>query len=345
MREHKRILIIRPDRIGDVLLATPLIRALRQRFPDSYIAALVRPSVSPVLKHNPFLDSIITDDVSDKIPSMEGFSSMLKEIRSHHFDTALMLLPTQRHAWMMFLAGIRTRIGVGTKLYQLLTFTKSVSRNKYNPLRYEADYCLDHGRRIGVESNDLSLEAFVTEDEKTHATELLRSIGCNLSKPLVSVHPESGGSVPNWKLERYAQLVSTVLQADADVQVLISLTPENKQGRQLFTSINHERIFLPQDHGDLRLVMAIISHAKVTVSSSTGPMHIAAGLHIPVIALYCRMPACSNALWGPATGRNEFVLPPQHYCQTQCPGGPKVCTFDGGIEIVDVRNAVLRLLR
>ena len=61
-----------------------------------------------------------------------------------------MPFPRERHAWMMFLAGIPTRIGVGKKLYQMLTFTKSVSRHKYIPLRHEADYMLDLGLKIGA---------------------------------------------------------------------------------------------------------------------------------------------------------------------------------------------------
>ncbi|NOY05678.1 MAG: glycosyltransferase family 9 protein, partial [Chlorobi bacterium] len=94
MKRPRRILIIRPDRIGDVIMATPLIRALRQTSPEAFIAALVRPHTAPLLRHNPHLDRILLDDFEGADGGRKGFRAKVRELRRLKFDTALMLLPT-----------------------------------------------------------------------------------------------------------------------------------------------------------------------------------------------------------------------------------------------------------
>lgn len=337
---RRRILVIRPDRIGDVTLATPVIRALRQSYPKGYIAALVRPATEAVLRHNPHLDAILIDDWEREHTGRKGFRDRLRMMRSHHFDTALMLLPTERHAWMTLLAGIRTRIGVGTKLYQVLTGTRSVSRNKYIPLRHEADYCMDLARAIGVQSEDLRTEAFLTDDERTAANALLESAGKRPGAPLISVHPESGHSAPNWTAEMYRDFVALLLRELPAAQVLVNITPGNRAMRALFEPLRTEGIILPDGSGDLRQLMGLIAGADVAVSASTGPMHLAAALGTPTVSLFCPLTACSPKLWGPQGNRSHTLLPPEDYCQTRCPGDPHICTLEDGISAVDVLSAL-----
>lgn len=343
---HRRILIVRPDRIGDVTLATPVIRALRHTFPDAYLAALVRPATEPVLRLNPHLDEILVDDWEQAHAGWRGFVDRLRMLRRRRFDTALMLLPTERHAWMTFLAGIRTRIGVGTKLYQVITFASSVSRNKYIPLRHEADYCMDLARAIGVQSDDLRTEAFLSDAERSEARERLRAAGRIEGRRLVSVHPESGRSAPNWTLEMYRDFVRKMTEVIPDVQIVILYTPGNAEARALFEPLRDRGVLIP-DPGDLRLLMGMIAEADIAFSASTGPMHLAAALGTPTVSLFCPLTACSPKLWGPQGNRSVILLPPDHYCQTRCPGDPHICTLEGGITsttvIEEIRNEELRI--
>ncbi len=344
MPRKRRILVVRPDRIGDVALATPTIRALRQTFPDAFIAALVRPATEPVLRHNPHLDAILLDDYENEHAGFKGFLNRLRMLRSYRFDTALMLLPRERHAWMTFLAGIRLRIGVGFKLYQFLTFTRSVSRHKYIPLRHEADYCLDLARRIGAVSHDLNLEVYLTDEEQTHMATELRSEGCIPGMPIVTLHPESGGSAPNWLPKRYSELAELLVREYEDMQVLVLLSSSGAEYVPLFQGIGSDRIIVPAPRNDLRHAMACIQASAVTVSASTGPMHLAAGLNIPTVNLFCPLTACSPELWGPKGNRAEIILPPPDYCETQCPGDPKLCHFEGGITVGQVAEGVRNIL-
>lgn len=342
-RRHRRILVIRPDRVGDVTLATPVIRALRHSFPDAYLAALVRPATEAVLRHNPHLDTILIDDWDNTHAGYHGFFNRLRMLRAHRFDTALMLLPTERHAWMTFLAGIRTRIGVGTKLYQVLTATRSVSRNKYIPLRHEADYSLDLARAIGAESEDLSVEVFLAEDERRDARRRLRIAGRKEERPLVSIHPENGRSAPNWDLETYRLFTERLLDNFPEVDVLVDITPGNSEARQTFEALKTRGVLMPGP-ADLRMLMGFLAEADIVVSSSTGPMHLAAALKTVTVSLFCPLPACSVALWGPQGNTSRVVLPHDDYCRTRCPGDPHICTFNDGITVGDVLSAIGEML-
>ncbi|MFZ1728821.1 MAG: glycosyltransferase family 9 protein [Bacteroidota bacterium] len=342
---HRRILVIRPDRIGDVALATPVIRALRQTFPHAYLAGLVRPATEPVLRHNPHLDDILIDDWEKTHAGRAGFFDRLRMLRSHDFDTALMLLPTERHAWMTLLAGINTRIGVGTKLYQVLTLTSSESRNKYIPLRHEADYCMDLARAIGVRSDDLRTEAFLTEEERSAAQRRLPGMGHRPGAPLISVHPECGHSAPNWTYAMYRDFVLQLLTRIPEAQVLVNITPDNSEARALFEPLRAQGILLPDGSGDLRMLMGMVAEADVAVSASTGPMHLAAALGTPTVSLFCPLTACSPKLWGPQGNRALTLLPPDDYCSTRCPGDPHICTFTDGISASDVITAIRKILQ
>ena len=344
MKRPRRILVIRPDRIGDVVLATPTIRALRRSFPDATISALVRPATEPVLRHNTHLDSILIDDWEGAHAGRSGFFDRLRMLRRHRFDTALMLLPTERHAWMTFFAGIPLRVGVGHKLYQVLTFARSVSRRKYTPLRHEADYCLDLARRIGAGDDGLATEVFLTDIERSDARRRLASMGWDGARPTISLHPESGRSAPNWTPEMYRDFVLTATQRFPDAQILVQLTPSNTAAHDLFAPLRSDRVFLPDNGRDLRLMMGYLSHATVAVSASTGPMHLAAALRVPTVSLFCPLTACHPDLWGPQGNEAITLLPPEAYCRNRCPGDPHVCTLEGGIGADDVAGALTPLL-
>ena len=335
MPNHERILIVRPDRIGDVVLSTPLIRALRKRFPAAHLAEMVRPYTADILAKNPHLDEVLIDN-----PAVDGFRAQVSALRRRRFDTALMLLPSERHSWMLFWAGIRTRIAVGSKIYHRLTFARTVSRRKYIPLRHEADYCLDLGRAIGAGDDGLDTEVFLTDSERSTGLQLL---GGKDDRTLVGIHPGSGRSSPNWRVAHYAELAARLIEHD-NVHVVLTGSPDERTLAHAFKELDAGRVIDLVGRTSLRETMAVISHLSVLVSASTGTMHIAAALNIPTVSLFCPLPACSPRLWGPRGNRSQVVLPPEGYCQTQCPGDPHICEFEEGITVDTIHREVLSMI-
>lgn len=324
MKKKKRILIVRPDRIGDVVLSTPIPREIKKNYPDSFIAVMVRRYTRDIYLNNPYVDRIlIIDDLPEE--GWKSFWTKCRELRKFKFSHSLLLLPTARINYLLFCAGIKFRVGVGHRLFQTITFTRSVHRNKYIPLRHEADYCMDLARKIGVMSNNIDTEIHLTEEEKGKVkgirTELLGD-----KKYLVGIHSTSGKSAPNWKPETYKDLILE-LGKNPDVQIVVTdnIIPDELK--------NIEGVLYPNIGLILRESILIFSSIDLLLSASTGPMHLCGALKVKTVSLFCPLTACSPGLWKPQGNNSKELLPEENYCATQCPKDPKKCDYTGSILI------------
>ncbi len=318
-----RILVIRPDRIGDVVLSLPVLDALRSRWPESYLAMLVHPYTRSVAERNPCLDTVIVDHPEDVHRGPMGFLDQVRRLRSHRFDTALMLMPTMRHAWMIFLAGIPRRISVGRKVYHALTFTRSLSRHRYIPLRHESDYCLDLARAMDAREPGNHPLIEVDEQEKLEARSVLdRQEGV----PVVGIHPGNGRNAPNWPAERYAALARSLQERHGAKIVITGSATEGQLAHTIKSALDGPALSLA---GRLSLdeLIAVIGELDLLVSSSTGPMHLAGALGVPTVSIFCPLPARSPERWRPLGGMDRNVLPPDGQCST-CERGP-LCELSG----------------
>ncbi len=327
---------MRPDRIGDVVLSTPLYHTLKDSFPESFVAALVSPFTAPLLEKNPYIDAILTDTPAGG-NSDKGFWAKTHEIGSYNFTMALLLMPTRRLALMLFLAGIRRRIGVGHILYEVLTLMEGVSRHRYSPLRHESDYMLDMARRIGARKLWTTPEIFLSAGEKSAARGYLAGKGLD-EGPIIGIHPGSGRSAPNWTIDRYVGLAKKI--SESGHQVLVTGSETERHLAELFHGIGAPGVYTSFGELSLRELAAVISRLGCLISSSTGPMHIAAALGIPTISMFCPLTACSPKLWGPLGNTSVIVTPDDKFCAMQCPGDPHICTFGSGEEGITVDTIV-----
>ena len=331
--KNLRILIARIDRIGDVVLSTPIPREIRKFQPDSFVSVLVRKYTRDVYLNNPNVDEIIIfDGEDDKIP--KTFWQLVAEIRKYKFTHAFMLLPNEKLNWILFFAGIPNRIGVGHKLYQVLSFSKFVDRKKYIPLRHEADYCLDMVRKIGIETKSFEPEIFLSAEEIAKRDELKKKFAPNGEK-LIGINTTSGKSSPNLSLEEYKKLIK-LLCVEKNIHVMVTDNNPPVEIKNI-DSVIYPNIGLP-----LRESIINFSTLDVLLSASTGPMHICSALKVPTISMFCPLPACSPKLWGPLGNESEIILPEENYCSTVCSGDPHICDFSGkgGIDSSIVYNRV-----
>jgi ADP-heptose:LPS heptosyltransferase len=318
--KNLRILVTRIDRIGDVVLSTPIPREIKKAYPNSFVSVLVRNYTKDIYLNNPHVDEIILYDNEDS-SEPKSFWQLVKEIKKFKFTHAFMLLPNESLTWIFFFSGITNRIGVGHKLYQFLSFTKYVDRKKYTPLRHEADYCLDMIRKIGIEPKSMEPEIFLSNDENQKKVGIKKKIAPN-GELLVGVNTTSGKSSPNLTIEEYKKLIVR-LSEEINVRVMVMDNNPPDEIKNI-ESVIYQNIGLP-----LRESIINFAALDVLISASTGPMHICAALKIPTISMFCPLPACSPKLWGPLGNKSEIILPEENYCATICPGDPHICNFSG----------------
>ena len=333
-KKQLRVLVARIDRIGDVVLSTPIPREIKNANPDSFIAVLVRKYTKDVYLNNPFVDKIILND-EDENTKQITFGRLVKTLRREKFTHALMLLPNERLNWLLFFSLIPIRIGVGHKLYQFLTFTKFVKRHNYIPLRHEAEYCLDMVRKIGIEPQSNIPEIYLTETEIAEREKLKTQLAHN-GEQLIGINVTSGKSSPNLSIAEYKKLIG-ILVKNKTVKVIVT---DNNPPKEI---VDINSVVYPNIGLSLRRSIINFSMLDVLISASTGPMHICAALNIPTISLFCPLTACSPKLWGPLGNKAEVILPEKNYCSDVCPGNPHICDFSGqgGIDSEKIYERVI----
>jgi heptosyltransferase-2 len=336
----KRILIVRTDRVGDVVMITPMVREIKKTFPDSFIATLTQPYTSKILLNNPYIDKILVDDLKK-----ESFWKVVKELRSHKFTDGLLIMPSERAAYQMFLAKVRNRIGVGHKLYEVLTLMKSVSRNNYIPLRHEADYSMDLARIIGVNTENLQPEIFVSEDEVLWGRDFLKRYDVLDDHFKIIVHTGSGKSDPNWSEERYLSFIIKLLDrlSGNPFKILLTAKEMSLEFLNKIRDLKDKHIITISDKiDDLRDFIKVIPNINLLVASSTGPLHLASALSVKTIGLYCHRPMSCVKRWG-ALGRNAINIEvSKEYCDKFCSEDKNNCAIENGIDIEKLTQIITK---
>jgi lipopolysaccharide heptosyltransferase II len=294
---HKRILISRTDRLGDVVLSTPVIRHLRKLFPDAYLAFMVRPENRDVVVNDPHLDEVI---IYDKYGAQKSFPSTVRfalELKKKRFDTAIALHPTNRVHMMFFLADIAARIGYDRKMGFLLT--KKIPHGKQEGVKHEAEYNLDLLKKTGfdVEGADMAPYIVTSDEEKRTIDSMQKSEG--IEEGFIAIH--AGASCPSkrWPAERFAR-AGDILSEKYNLKIaLVGGNETEKYSSLVASKMRRKPIDLT---GGLLLgeLAEFLSRCRVFISNDSGPVHVATAVKTPVVAIFGRKdPGLSPKRWGP----------------------------------------------
>jgi len=301
-----KILIVRTDRVGDVLLTTPVSTALRHAFPSAKISWLVRPYTAPLLENNPDVDQILVD-------RGDAIAELIAQIKKEGFDAAIVAYPRWRTVWALWRAGIPVRIGPASKFYSVL-FTKRLWQHRSEGKKHEADYNLELLGALGVPFRRYATRFVVTGDEKRVAHKILESHRLTFSKPIVILHPGSGGSSARWPLTHFMELGDRLQMADCDV--VVTGGPGEDYQYMMIDNMHRIPVFIAAGSVSLRELGALYSCADLVVTNSTGPLHLAVALGIPTISVYSPITTCHPNRWGPypayveGTKEHEVLVAP-----------------------------------
>jgi lipopolysaccharide heptosyltransferase II len=310
--QYRRILVVRTDRIGDVVLSTPVIKNLRRYFPYSYIAMMVSPYTKELIEGNPYLDEVIVYDKENKHKSW--FSSMRFSInlKKKKFDLAIILHPTNRVHLVTFFAGIPKRLGYNRKLGFLLT--DRIPHTKQLGQKHESEYNLDLLRYLGLKDLENQIFVPIKEEAKKYVDQLLKKQGIREDDFLIAVHPSATCPSKRWPLERFAELCDK-LKEKYNLKILVVAGPKDIDlAKELIEMMKEKAINLA---GRLSLgeLAYLLKRCRLFISNDSGPVHISSAVGTPVISIFGRnQKGLSPIRWGPL-GRYDRVIHKEVGCQ------------------------------
>lgn len=307
----RKILLVRTDRIGDVVLSLPMLPLLKKKYPTASISVLVRPYTKELVEHHSCVSEVI---LWDEQKSIKAFVALLK---AKHFDIAILPYPRFNLALITFLAGIPLRAGTGYRWYSFF-FNKRIYEHRKDAKRHEVGYNLNLLSTLGIDLGaDPQFEFTIPDDVEKNVDTMLKADGVS---QFVVLHAGSGGSARDWSIDRFAQLGD---QLQEDLQYRVVLTG-GKNDEQLVAALASKMRTVPINYSgrfSLKELGALYRRASMFVSNSTGPLHIASMVGTPVVAFYPPIIQCSPNRWGPYTKTKKVFTADNRTCEL-CKGGP-----------------------
>lgn len=270
------ILIVRFSAIGDILLLTPLLRALRRRHPDARITVVTKAAFAPLLAHNPRLTELIGWDETEPLAVLgrrlkgRGFSHRLDLHRS------LRSLALRRHAggrWSTYPKHLVAR--------EVLIRTR---RNVYRDRRPVAERYFDAAAGLDVEPDEGSLEMFLPRPTLDAAEEFLAGRGIGTVRQLIAAAPGAAHFTKRWPLHHWTALVRRLVENGNDLVAVGG--PEDRELGAAVAEAGGERAVSAAGVFDLPGSAALLKRARALVSGDTGLMHMATAVGTPVVALF-----------------------------------------------------------
>ena len=302
----ENLLIVRTDRIGDVILSLPLASLIKKHFPDCRITFLVRDYTRELVQNHPFIDNIILlEEKNENIP----LSSNIKKISEFKFDSAVIVYPTFLTALIIFLSRIKNRIGTGYRWYSFLFNRKIYEHRKYAE-KHELEYNINLLKIFGINETVRPGKVDFNLSPSPGSLKKIENIMCeseiDLNKPIIIIHPGSGGSSVDLPQAKFKLLVQKL---SAELTQNIVLTGSKTEKNLCENLLVNSHILNLAGQLNLSDIIALISKCSVFIANSTGPIHIAAALDKYTVGFYPRIPACSARRWGPYSDKTIIFSP------------------------------------
>lgn len=310
------ILVVKLAGIGDLLLATPALNALRESYPRAQIDLLVTPDSAGLLNgwhvidHTIVLDKYLFDHLQQVVKQPHNLLKLLpiwRTLRNGHYDAVLLLhhltLPFGRLKYQLLTlaTGARWRAGLDNGHGWFLNVR--VKDEGFGAM-HEADYNMAVAEAVGATVHDKHLILPIKDEERRKAWQLVygENNAQEIQHPIIAMHPGSGGysTARRWSPEKFAHLADT-LYFDVGGQLLLVGGPEEVELHQHIIAMMQSTMPVSSlaGKGDVKVTAAVIELADLFIGNDAAPMHLAAAIGTPTVAIF----GLSNyKAWGPYTG-------------------------------------------
>ena len=284
----ERILIIAPSWVGDVVMATPAIRALRRAFPAAHIAVLARQAGSHVLEHSPHIDRIITASKHGEGPETSSVRELVCLLRSERFDLAVILPNSLRAALLAWRARVGRRVGYAAQ-WRSIFLTDALPQPRENgkvvPINM-VDRYLAVCRHLGCSDLSQREELFASEQDEAGADKTLTALGIAKDDRLAVMIPgASFGPSKLWGAAKFAAVGDALIERHG-FKVLAQVGPgEGEVGRQVADASTRGVLLAEPGTIDLRTLKPVVRRSALVIANDTGPRHYAVAYDIPNVVI------------------------------------------------------------
>lgn len=304
--DFSRILLVRTDKIGDVVLTTPAIAAVRAKFPEARIVGLTSPLGGEIYRLNPHLSERIVLDPA-LYSGFFGFWRLVGRLRKEKFEAAVVFQTKMSVALALLFSGIRIRIGPYSKWWSWVSYNRGRRQSRSAVEMHEADYNIQLLRHFGITVADTWERTYlrVDDDVRREAMRFFVEKGISKKFKTVAIHPGMSGSALNWPESHYVNLARRLVRR---YNVIITGGPgEGPLVDRVFQGIASQQVYVPDQpvftkyvgEKGLAEAIAILDQCDGIVAPSTGPMHLAVALGKKVVSIFPPIKVQSAVRWGP----------------------------------------------
>ncbi|HTA76878.1 MAG TPA: lipopolysaccharide heptosyltransferase II [bacterium] len=317
---YSNILIRVPNWLGDSMMATPVVASVKKAFPKAKLSILCKPNFVAFWKSFSEVHEVLTVQ-----KGLTGYIRTVIEIKNHQFDVAVTLPSSFSSAFLLFAADIPKRIGWGGEGREfLLTHVAPAPDPRQKHLVWEYLELIRAGLGRPIPLKTVQLAFPLNAKIKTEANQLLKSLKVT-SKSMIALGPGATyGPAKHWPLVYWKQLILKMLESGQETLLVVGGSEEKEYLTELWRG-------LPEKHTG-RLVSlvgkttpgvlaGVLNECKVLVTNDTGPMHVAAAVGIPAVAIF----GSTSPTWTRPFGEGHTVIYKAVECspcfQKTCPIG------------------------
>lgn len=335
-----RILFIKLRHIGDVLLAAGVFKAVKKAKPQIRITVVVPAGTEEMLTLNPYVDEVIP---LKKSQSIWQHLSFLLMVRRGRFDLAVNMTEGDRGAFLAFASGARYRIGIdpsGKGFRGKKHLFTDLIKARYDG-RHRAVMDMDVLQPLGFHSGDPEVELFTSPEDDAFVENLLTENGIPNGTPFILVHPTSRWLFKCWRDEAVAELIDRL--DNKGLRTVLTCGPDEKEKARLADILVRVRSEPVVFAGDLTLkkLASLIKRSAVFFGVDSAPMHMAAALNRPVVALFG---PSDSRVWHPLTTQATVIVKREDFsclpCKQDGCGGSKRSECIEAITVDEVFDAV-----
>ncbi len=282
-----KIIIRSPNWVGDVVMATPAFRCIRENFPEAEITVVMKSYVQKLLEGAPWFDEVLLLDSENQNLRGVQSASLIRKIRSQRYGIGFLFPNSFSSALMFWLGGVKRRIGYKRdgRSWLLTDKIPRLSENGHFLPTYMGDYYLRLCTEIGCEVHSKKLELFITEESRQRVAEIFENYRLH-NHPLILLNPGAAyGSSKCWTAEGFAR-TADLLHKQLSCNIAITCAPnEIKLAKDIEKEAKSKIINLGNEVVSLDILKALIKGCTLLITVDSGPRHIAVAFKRPVVTL------------------------------------------------------------